>query len=163
MKLYVMRHGPAEDESPDGTDATRALTTSGRIRVRHVAEALLREGEAPKMIASSPLVRAVQTAEIVHACVKLDASIEIHHALSPRGDAASLVRVAASAGQKRLMVVGHEPDVSILVATLLGAPIQPSIAKAMVIGLRVPVEGDAELRFVLDPKTMTMLDDRRAR
>jgi len=41
MKLYVMRHGPAEDFSASGRDADRALTPSGRDRVRDVAKALL--------------------------------------------------------------------------------------------------------------------------
>ena len=72
MKLYVMRHGPAEDHHAAG-DAARALTTSGRERVRQVAELLVTEGEAPKHIVSSPLVRALQTAEIVHAQAKVGA------------------------------------------------------------------------------------------
>ena len=41
MKVYVMRHGPAEDDSPTGRDADRALTTSGRDRTRSVARALV--------------------------------------------------------------------------------------------------------------------------
>ena len=44
MKLYVMRHGPAHDDSPSGRDADRALTVSGRERVAAVAKALMDEG-----------------------------------------------------------------------------------------------------------------------
>ena len=65
MKLYVMRHGPAQDDSPSGRDADRALTPSGRERVAAVAKSMLAEGEAPFSILSSPLVRAVETAEVV--------------------------------------------------------------------------------------------------
>ena len=65
MKLYVMRHGPAADDSPSGRDADRALTPAGRERVTLVAKALTEGGEEPFAILSSPLVRAVETAEIV--------------------------------------------------------------------------------------------------
>jgi phosphohistidine phosphatase len=163
MKLYVMRHGPAEDESDDGTDASRALTASGRERVRDVARKLAEEGEAPKVIVSSPLVRAVQTAEIVHAWTQPEHALEISATIAPRGDALSFVREAARAGRKKLMVVGHEPDVSILVASLLGDPLPTGFSKGMVVSLRVPAnDGDATLRFVLDPKTLEFLADVRS-
>ena len=91
MKLYVMRHGPAEDFAPSGRDGDRALTTSGRERVRAVAKLLATEGEAPRMIVSSPLVRAMQTAEIVAAELGID-NVETGHELAPGGDAAVLAR-----------------------------------------------------------------------
>jgi phosphohistidine phosphatase len=162
MKLYVMRHGPAEDHSSDGTDASRALTPSGRDRVREVARALVAAGEAPKQIVSSPLVRALQTAEIVHAHAKVEAPLEVHACMAPRGHSLAFVREAARTGKKRLMVVGHEPDVSILAASLLGATLPTSFGKGMVVALRVPdEEGDADLRFVLDPRTLELMHDRR--
>jgi phosphohistidine phosphatase SixA len=73
------------------------------------------------------------------------------------------VRDAARAGKKRMMVVGHEPDLSILVASLLGSPMDLGFSKGMVVALRVPNDdADAELRFVLDPKTLEILRDQRA-
>jgi phosphohistidine phosphatase len=159
MKLYVMRHGTAEDESADGRDATRALTGAGRERVRDVARKLSIEGEAPKLIVSSPLVRALQTAEIVHAHAKVESPLEVNLSFAPHGDALAFVREAARAGRKRVMVVGHEPDLSILVASLIGQPLPLGFLKAMVVGLRVPnAGGDAALRFVLDPKTLELHD-----
>ncbi|GAC1355067.1 MAG: histidine phosphatase family protein [Polyangiales bacterium] len=160
MKLYVMRHGPAEDDSPTGEDATRALTPSGRERVRAVTRALVAAGEAPKLVVASPLVRALQTAEIVHAHGEVEAPVQVHGAIAPRGEALAFVRRAAKDGKKRLMVVGHEPDVSILVAALLGRSLAAPFAKAMVVGLRVPPdEGDATLRFVLDPRSLELVTD----
>lgn len=164
MKLYVMRHGPAEDHSSTGHDETRALTPSGRERVRDVARALVGLGEAPKVVVASPLVRALQTAEIVHAHAKVEAPLEVHTAMAPRGMALELVRAAARSGRKRMMVVGHEPDVSILVASLLGDPLASPFSKGMVVSLRVPPEdrADATLRFVLDPKSLELITDQRA-
>ncbi|MEI7894874.1 MAG: histidine phosphatase family protein, partial [Myxococcales bacterium] len=65
MKLYVMRHGPAEDTAPSGRDGDRTLTVSGRSRTDGVVSALIEKGEAPHAVLTSPLVRTVQTAEIV--------------------------------------------------------------------------------------------------
>ena len=162
MKLYVMRHGTAEDESVDGRDATRALTQQGRERVRDVARKLVEEDEVPKVIVASPLVRALQTAEIVHASQKLDAPLEVNPAIAPHGDSLSFVRDSARNGRKRMMIVGHEPDLSILVASLVGAPISSGFTKAMVVSVRVPIDGgDATVRFVLDPKTLQMHVDHR--
>ena len=162
MKLYVMRHGSAEDQSATGDDATRALTAQGRERVRDVARALADADEAPKVVVASPLIRALQTAEIVHAHAKVESPLEVNAVMAPRGDALSYVRDAAKSGKKRLMVVGHEPDVSILVASLLGSPLEIGFAKSMVVGLRVPAdEADAKVRFVLDPKTLQFHQDAR--
>ena len=104
MKLYIMRHGPAEDFSPSGRDADRALTPSGRDRVRDVARALLEADEAPHVIFTSPLVRALQTAELVATTLGTP-PIETSSALAPGGPAKDLVLELARAGRKRVMVV----------------------------------------------------------
>lgn len=163
MKLYVMRHGPAEDQASDGLDGSRALTTPGRERTRMVAKRLVDLGEAPKHIVSSPLVRALQTAEIVHAVSPTESPIEANTALAPRGPAHDFVRYCARQGRKRLMVVGHEPDVSLLVGQLTGHSMPyGGFSKAMVVSLRVPDEGGfASIRFVLEPKTLEVVDDAR--
>ena len=152
MKIYVMRHGPAEDFAKSGRDADRALTPGGRDRVRAVARLLLESDEAPRVIISSPLVRAMQTAEIVAAEVGITA-VEASRELAPSGDAAAFVSSLVKAGRKRAMIVGHEPDLSSLVATLCGA-FARDMLKAMVVGLHVRAGEEPRLRFVLDPKDL---------
>jgi phosphohistidine phosphatase len=181
VKLYVMRHGPAEDDAPSGLDSDRALSEAGRKRVRSVARALLDIDEAPLQVVSSPLVRAVQTAEIIAIVTKLDerpGTVEIHRELSPGGDAVALARAFASEGRRRVMLVGHEPDLSGLVSSLLGllglagpaGTFDRPFDKAMVVGLqlrandaasaRLPASA-ARLRFVFDPKTLRLDPDAR--
>lgn len=159
MKLYVMRHGPAEDDSPTGRDADRALTAAGRDRTRSVARALVDGGEAPVAILSSPLVRAVQTAEIVAAVCGVD-KVEVRREIAPSGDSLGLVGEMVRAARKRVMVVGHEPDLSLLIHRLVGTTPEQGMLKAMVVGVRCdPEESEArgftsKLRFVLDPKSL---------
>lgn len=152
MKIYVMRHGPAEDFAASGSDADRALTPSGRARVRAVAQLLRTHDEAPQAIVSSPLVRALQTAEIVAAEVGVD-RVETSRDLAPGGDMAGFVAALVRDRRKRAMIVGHEPDLSGLVATLCGS-FGRDMQKAMVVGLHLRAGEATWLRFVLDPKDL---------
>lgn len=175
-----MRHGPAEDRADSGMDSDRALTSSGRERVRAVARFLVELEEEPLAILTSPLVRAVQTAEIVAVVTKLsdcDGNVEVRRELGPGGPGApALVRSLASSAERRVMVVGHEPDLSDLTTTLLSQPASASAAaspdpvqalargldKAMVVGLHIgPDRTSVRLRFVLDPKTLKLSPDVR--
>jgi phosphohistidine phosphatase len=189
VKLYVMRHGPAEDSSPTGRDGDRALTTDGRERTRAVARALLAEEEAPLTIISSPLVRAVQTAEIVAAVTDLEkrvhetkdaggapGAVEIRREMAPGGDAFGLVLDLVRSGRKRAMVVGHEPDLTMLVSRIVQRHPPQGMLKSMVVGVKIeplPKDGakeanggpqtgsrlEAALRFILDPKTLAWQRD----
>jgi len=153
-----MRHGPAEEAAESGLDEDRALTPSGRERVRNVAKALLDAHEQPACIFTSPLVRAAQTAEIIALITHLSekaATVEARREIAPGGSGVGLVRRLTSERRRRAMLVGHEPDLSELVSSLLGKGLQQPFEKAMVVCIRVsPAGGHSRLRFVLDPKTL---------
>jgi phosphohistidine phosphatase len=158
VKLYLMRHGPAEAQAASGLDGDRGLTASGRDRVCAVAKALVESGEAPAHIVTSPLVRAVQTAEIVALTTREGGEIravEVRRELSPEGHALAWIPTLAAQGRKRVMLVGHEPDMSSLASALLGQRFNPVFDKAMVVGLHLPSDTQhAQLRFVLDPHVL---------
>jgi phosphohistidine phosphatase len=151
-----MRHGPAEDEAATGRDFDRKLTASGRARTELVARELGVRGEQPKRMVSSPLRRTIETAEVVVATLGLDLEIEARDELAPGGNSSGLVRELASAGAKRVMLIGHEPDVSLL-TTHLFPTWSRGFDKAMVVGLKIE-RGDsdpalpAKCRFVIEPK-----------
>ncbi len=158
-----MRHGPAEDHAPSGLDADRALSPSGRERVRSVSRALAALDEAPLWILTSPLVRALQTAEIVAAATKLvdrSGSVETRRELAPGGNGPELVKALVHEKRKRCMLVGHEPDLSALIAAVVGEPLPVAMDKAMVVGLSAKADA-AALRFVLDPKSLGLSIDLR--
>jgi phosphohistidine phosphatase len=127
-----------------------------------VAKALVEGDEAPVAIVSSPLVRSLQTAEIVAATAPPEGGVEIRRELAPGGDAVGLVTELFAAKRRRVMVVGHEPDLSMLVSRLVGRIPEEGMLKAMVVGVKlVPPDPGTEghpfastLRFVLDPKTL---------
>jgi phosphohistidine phosphatase len=164
MKLYLMRHGPAEDRADSGIDADRALSMAGRERVRNVARLLVEAQEQPLYVIASPLVRAVQTAEIVAIETNLGerrGTVDIRHELAPGGDLTRLARAVAHDGKRRVMFVGHEPDMSAAAAQLLGE-FSRAFEKAMVVGARLADGGRTGLRFVIDPKALRFDPDLRS-
>jgi phosphohistidine phosphatase len=105
---------------------------------------------------ATKLVRAVQTAEIVALTAKIENPVEVRREMSPGGDPLALVGELFAAKRKRVMVVGHEPDLSMLVQRLVHEVPEAGMQKAMVVGIKLGDEGSgmaAKLRFVLDPKS----------
>src|SRR5258708_31509108 len=88
--------------------------------------------------------------------------------MSPAGDLAGLVHALLAEGRRRVMVVGHEPDLSALVASLLGPPFARGFDKPMVVGAQLRPRDAKEARqagsggartrlpFALDPKTLRL-------
>jgi phosphohistidine phosphatase len=163
-----MRHGPAEDHADSGMDSDRALTASGRERVRNVAKYLLELDELPLVIFTSPLVRAVQTAEVVAVMTRRrgereGASVQVRRELSPGSSGGgALVSTLMNRAGKRVMLVGHEPDLAELVSALVSKEAGRSFEKAMVVGLHIDERSDASrVRFVLDPRALKLEPDLR--
>lgn len=151
-----MRHGPAEGSAPSGRDFDRALSEAGRHITSSVARELLRRGEIPGRIFSSPLLRAVQTGEIVAAA--LGGSVEVLETLAPTEAAPDLAGALHSGSAERVLVVGHAPDVSFLVSSLVGRP-PGGFEPAMVVAVDVAPTGLREVatgveRFVIRPSAL---------
>lgn len=121
MILYVMRHAEAVEGSDTLQDEWRYLTEKGRSTVERVSSAIATYGPKPRLTITSPLTRAVQTAEIAaeKACRKN--VVVASELLLPGADIAELVTHLKGCDHAgRVMLVGHEPQLGSLVATLLG-------------------------------------------
>lgn len=156
MRIYVVRHGPAEDNAPSGKDFDRALTAPGRERVRDVARALAKQDEVPRVILTSPLVRALQTAEVIAAELGVT-SVETSRDMAPGGDALTLARGLIARQRKRTMLVGHQPDLTLLIESLTEERFPHDMLKGMVVGLVAQDGGRISTRFVLDPKSLQLV------
>ena len=122
--LYIMRHGIAVTRSAATVmdDAKRPLTPDGKQKMRDIASGLVRAGLQVDWIVSSPLVRAVETAEIVGEELDPKPPLDLCEALGPGGDPEALVAfLAKRSSRRRVLVVGHEPDLGELAARLIGA------------------------------------------
>lgn len=121
MILYVMRHAEAVAGSDLLQDDWRYLTEKGRLAVKETSAAIAKIGPKTRLTITSPLTRAVQTAEIAaeNACRKN--VVVASGLLLPGADIGELVahlKRCKDAG--RVMLVGHEPQLGSLVARLLG-------------------------------------------
>lgn len=154
MKLFLMRHGPAEDTSETGRDFDRPLSLSGRERVRLVARELLEKRELPKRIVSSPLLRAMETAEIMRATFGLEGDIEEDDELVPGGNGQSVVRSLLNEGAESVLLVSHEPSTSYLAAQLLPGWGR-AFETAMVLGVEMRPQAATKRRFLLEPRTLS--------
>ena len=122
MELYFFRHGEAEPASAGGTDEARELTARGRQESRSTAEALLRAGLRPEAIYTSPLIRARQTGEILGEVFGLHP--QAHERLRCGAGLGDVQALAAERGLARIMLVGHEPDLSTIVHQLTGGRVK---------------------------------------
>ena len=142
MRLYLVRHAEAIERSGATPDASRYLTPKGRTAFRKIARRAREAGIAPEVIFTSPLLRAVQTAEILAERLKHEGPVVVANELSPGFDDRALRSLLAGAGNlAEAAFVGHEPDLGDLAALLLSLRGGFPLRKGAVVALEV--EGTA--------------------
>jgi phosphohistidine phosphatase len=158
MKLYLLRHGIAEDHGPDGTDASRELTGEGIDKMRREARGMGRLGVKLDLLLTSPLARARQTAEIVGR--ELACDVQIADALAPGCNAERLLGLLRQHEEaQRVMVVGHEPDFSTMTSALTGGG-HVVVKKGGLARVDLPTltPGSGALIWLLQPRTLLALE-----
>jgi phosphohistidine phosphatase len=164
--LYLIRHAIAAERGDDWPDDTkRPLTHSGAARMRQVVKGLVALEIEIELVLTSPLLRAVQTAEIVAAGLNKKKPLEIQRlpALAPGG---SPVQVAAALEPfdkyGALALVGHEPDLGELAAWLISARAPLPFKKGGVCRIDVddlPPGRDGRLIWFATPKMLRSIEN----
>jgi phosphohistidine phosphatase len=158
IELYVVRHGIAVEADPGTPDAFRTLTRKGRRRFQKTAEAFGRRRRKLDLVLTSPLVRAVQTAEILAGATD-PGDVAVLAELDPSNGADSLLQaVAKRAGKSRsVALVGHEPQLSSVIAALSGvAQDQLDVKKGAIVRIDVaalPKPESVSPRWWLKPRS----------
>jgi phosphohistidine phosphatase len=111
MRLVLVRHAEA---APGDPDELRTLTPTGHEQARQLGERLRAQGVAPDAVLSSPLLRARATA----AGLGFGEPVALDE-LAP-GATADDVRSAIAGRGDTVVVVGHQPDCSLVTAALRG-------------------------------------------
>ncbi|MBM3792000.1 MAG: phosphohistidine phosphatase SixA [Acidobacteria bacterium] len=125
MILHVVRHAIAAPRGTAGMpDEKRPLTEEGIRKMQQAAAGLNRLGIRPDLILSSPLARALATAEIVRRALKGGTEIKVVSGLAPaakREEAYAQIRKCQKLDQ--LMLVGHQPSLGELAGAIaFGSP-----------------------------------------
>jgi phosphohistidine phosphatase len=157
-QLWLLRHAEAE---PHGTrtDAERRLTERGRQQARAAGVAIQRLQGTFDAVLFSPRVRARQTAELAAEgwSEEQQARLMVHPPLAGDFDAAqALDAISAVPADGRLLLVGHEPDLSRIVGDLTGA--RADVKKGGLAILRLEGAG-CELVALLRPRELGLIAD----
>lgn len=122
MEIYVLRHGKAEAPAPGQVDPSRRLTLEGKEKLGRVLARVREAGVRPGLLLASPYRRAMETAELAQQALQVE-SIAQTRALEPLESPEDLweeIRLHGSTEQ--LLLVGHDPLLSLMVCYLIGAP-----------------------------------------
>jgi phosphohistidine phosphatase len=122
VEIYLLRHGIAEERSATGRDADRRLTDEGRAKLRKVLECVHAAEVSPSLILSSPLRRALETAEIAARELGYEGKIVRTDALVPGATPHDLWQeLRQHRDEASILLTGHEPLFASAVAYLLGS------------------------------------------
>ncbi|MDQ6766775.1 MAG: phosphohistidine phosphatase SixA [Candidatus Eremiobacteraeota bacterium] len=162
MEVYLLRHGIAQERDakkyPD--DRLRPLTLEGLERMREIVRGMLKLGIEFDAVFDSGFTRARQTTEVVTDAYRIDsADIQTTPALEPDHNPAEvLALLEANKTVKRVLLVGHEPHLSLTVAFLIGGRDgdafdfkKGGLVRADMQALK---KGTATLMYLLPPKVL---------
>jgi len=165
MKLYLMRHGLALDLAEAGvtSDAERPLSPKGRKKTRQVARGLAALEVAPGVVASSPLRRAQETADIV--AEVLETRTDVCPALAPGGDVKDLIEWLEELAEDSVLAVGHMPDLAEMLSYLVSGDARARVefkkaAVALVQFDGRPRVGAGMLAWLLPPSVLRALGEK---
>jgi phosphohistidine phosphatase len=143
MRIYLVRHSEAVDRVPPMPDAARYLSARGRGTFRKMARRFRDAGGDPTRILTSPLIRAVQTAEILSEALRYDGEVVVDPRLAPGFDVAKLRSVLEDCpSEKEIAFVGHEPDLGDILTRLLSLSQGYAMRKGAIAALDLPTAGN---------------------
>ncbi|MGB3755075.1 MAG: phosphohistidine phosphatase SixA [Rivularia sp. (in: cyanobacteria)] len=161
MELYFIRHGIAEEHTSEIKDEQRSLTEQGRTKTRKVAQRLKDLDLSFDLIATSPLVRAQQTAEIL-VSIGLSSQLEECSDLAFGGSTEDWVekwlKPKNYPPSTRLALVGHQPCLSNWAEILIWGEAKNSLVlkKAGIIGIHIPptasIIGSCQMFWLTPPR-----------
>ena len=167
MRVIIFRHGPAGERDverwPD--DDLRPLTARGEERTQAAARGIVRIEPELRLVVTSPLVRAEQTAQIlVHAAD--GPRCEVLDALRPEGPHRTIVKFLASRPDDDVVaLIGHEPDLGKLAGMLVfGAPVAMPLKKAGVCVIEFEGEakpGAGRVSWMLPPRLLRRMSGKK--
>jgi phosphohistidine phosphatase len=170
MNLYLMRHAiaVAGDEPGVETDGERPLSARGIKRMRKAARGLKRLEVTFDALLTSPLLRARQTADIVAQAIGLNDQVEEISGLAPESSVDNLIfGLARFRGREHVLLVGHEPLLSQMIAFLLAGKKNETSNIGLKRGAlcRIEVDGlppakPGTLHWLLAPKQLRLLGER---
>jgi phosphohistidine phosphatase len=149
MQLIILRHGKAETKG-EKKDFDRELVEEGFDQARQAGELLKATGHLPGIVLTSPLVRTKQTAETFCEAAGIDAPIDQPWIASGMHPETALSELKAFAEHRRVMIVGHEPDLSDLIGWICGGTVDLPTGSVAALELMPPTP-KGQLVYLVPP------------
>lgn len=150
MRIYLVRHGEADAESPEGLgDEARALTAKARAATAHHFSSLVERIGPVSLILTSPLVRTVQTAQLLATVIHHEGPLKVHRSLLPDMPVGAVEPLITEHAGQNLVLVGHQPSMGALAAHLMGMQSFPKpVNPGTVIALERADGEQAQMKFL---------------
>ena len=163
ISLYLVRHAIAAERGPNyPDDRERPLTSEGIARFKRVVEGLKEFEVKPEVVLTSPLTRAMHTAELLVAGVGGKPRVETLEALAPGGRMTQVLEAVAKFSKRshHIALVGHEPDLGELAVRLMRARGTIEFKKGAVCCIELDgamPTGPGTLKWLLPPRALRKL------
>ncbi|HJR09750.1 MAG TPA: histidine phosphatase family protein [Pyrinomonadaceae bacterium] len=143
--LLLLRHARPSATSPTGRDIDRPLVEEGRAAASHVGQLLRQKQIKPEVVLSSPAVRARETAELVSEAAGLATQTRFDARIY-EASLEELLQIVSEAedGVETLLLVGHNPGLAELLASLTGE--SAAMSPATLARIELDINAWSELR-----------------
>jgi len=162
MELLIVRHEEAEKRAAGAQDADRRLTARGKQRMQQAVEGLRTVVPEIDTIATSRLVRAVQTGRILAAAYGVKKPRKLD-SLEPSGDRDEVLEWLQEQGENETVaLIGHEPHLGLLASWLLAAPLNHFVefqkgGACLLAWPDSPAPGNGWLKWAMTPRQLRKL------
>jgi phosphohistidine phosphatase len=155
VQIYLLRHGIAENSTPD---SERALTPEGRDKLRRVLVRARDASVSPSLILSSPYRRALETAGIAAEVLHYHgAVVKVRELLPDASPYDTWEELRKRPEKEAILLASHQPLMSSLASFLLASPsLAVDMKKAALLRIdceRLGPEPQGMLKWMLTPAT----------
>jgi phosphohistidine phosphatase len=154
LKLFLVRHAQADSDVPEGLDDdARVLSAKARSGAFEHFRALKPRMAGVNLVLTSPLVRTVQTAQILAIAQGFDGHLRAHRSLLPDMPVGSQEALLSGHLGETLVLIGHNPSMPAMAAHLLRlAQFPRPVTPGTVVGLELDsLDAPARLLFFAAP------------
>lgn len=158
--VVFLRHGRAEEPREGLADEARPLTQEGHGEMMKLAAGVERAFPRAQTILSSPFVRAVQTAMWISKAYRSRIKNHETPALTPSSPPAEFAALLRDMSERRIIVVGHEPNLTANMLALVGlknVEHRLALKRGGCYAVRLRGEGDGVLEWLLSPRILRKL------
>ncbi|AEB95301.1 MAG: phosphohistidine phosphatase SixA [Metallosphaera sp.] len=153
--LIIVRHGESEPQNEGTSDKDRQLVKKGVKQMKRIAEFLEEMDYEPTQAFTSPLIRAVQSAEVILDEMGLKLKAETLNDLLPDEDPSPLAEKLKMM-QGTVLIVGHEPQLSKLIKSLTSGEVELKRGGLAIVEID-QVEGSSKLEMLITQKALKLI------